>query len=61
MNIRLYLKYQIQLDKIEQELERHRNMVKWWRTDLWLGQVLTDLETEQALLKAKIKKIRAWN
>jgi len=57
MSKKLHLKIVREISKIDAELDKKRHEVKWWRTDLNLGEELTRLENQRDILISILKGI----
>ena len=57
MSKKLHLKIVREISRIDIELDKKRHEVKWWRTDLNLGEELTRLENQRDILISILKGI----
>jgi hypothetical protein len=58
MSRKLQLKILRELSSINKELDEKRCEVKWWRTDLNLGEELTRLENQRDILYSILKGMK---
>ena len=58
MSRKLQLKILREISRVNADLEQKRNEVKWWRTDLNLGEELTRLENQRDILYSILKGMK---